>query len=94
MKNGELDDDTVWLIVICVFVAPIVLGALPGLLPDVEQWLLDLQVLVAENATWVPPGMTAGLDLPRIALGLAAVVFLATALGGLARTALRGRAGR
>lgn len=94
MKSGEFDDDTLWLIVVGVLVVPILLGALPGLIPELEVWLLERQVLVVENVMWVPPGLSSGLDLPRVAILAAVVMFLVAGLGGLARTAIRSRAGR
>lgn len=85
-----MDEDTFWLLIVAAVGGPAVLGWAVGQVGSTVGWLVDHGVLVTDPLLRLP-GSTAGLDLGRTLLVVAAIsALIAAAVGG--RKAARRRA--
>lgn len=88
------DDDTLALLLLAYLVLP-VLGGLVAKVPAVQDWAVDKGLLVpADEALWVLPIGTAGLDLARIAIIGGVVVLMLAGFVLAIRARIRRRSER
>lgn len=82
--NGERDSWDDWMIVAGLVMFVVLSGgaaaAASAVLPQVRDWAVGAQVLVTGDAVLLPLAAGAGLDLPRVALLAALILFLVVAV--------------